>query len=280
MIKVLTPKAMRSVSAEWRRVGNSVGFVPTMGALHSGHLSLVEQAKRECDRVVVSIFVNPLQFGPKEDFHRYPRPFAKDAALCRKAGVDAIFHPSVAAMYPDGRVTRIEVPGLSETLEGAIRPGHFSGVATVVAKLFSAVQPDRAYFGEKDFQQLQVIRRMTRDLDLPVEIAGCPTVREADGLALSSRNAYLTKTDRALAPRISRALAAAVAQFKGGERSPAKVRKTALNVLRGLPGAEVQYLEVRDAETLGPVKHLARGQRILAAVKLGKTRLIDNQELR
>lgn len=274
-----TPKAMQHLSARWRRSGDSIGFVPTMGALHRGHLSLIERAQRENERVVVSIFVNPLQFGPKEDFHRYPRPFARDSALCRKAGVDTIYHPSVLAMYSDGASTRVEVSGLSGTLEGESRPGHFPGVATVVLKLLSAVQPTRAYFGEKDFQQLQVIRRMAHDLDLPVEIVGCPTVREPDGLALSSRNAYLSREQRGVAPLVSRALTAAADAYRAGGRSPARARSAALNVLRGIPGAKVDYVEIRDADTLLPVRRLHKGQRILAAVWVGRTRLIDNKEI-
>ena len=280
MIVAQTPHAMQTLAAAWRRKGQTIGFVPTMGALHRGHLALVARAREENDRVVVSVFVNPLQFGPKEDFKRYPRPFAKDSALCRAAGVDAVFHPAVEAMYPQGAATRIEVAGPALELEGKSRPGHFSGVATVVAKLFSAVQPDRAYFGEKDFQQLQVVRRMALDLDLPVAVIGCPTVREDDGLALSSRNAYLSNEERALAPLISKGLRAAAQAFRAGERRPGRARAAALAVICRIPGARIDYVEIRDGHSLRPVKRLAAGQRILAAVRVGKTRLIDNLEIR
>ncbi|MDE2291790.1 MAG: pantoate--beta-alanine ligase, partial [Elusimicrobia bacterium] len=188
---VSSPAAVSRLSASWRRRGERVGFVPTMGALHSGHLSLIRRARRENARVVVSIFVNPTQFGPKEDLRRYPRPFRRDAALCRTAGADALYHPSPAGMYPPGFATFAEVAGLSEVLCGASRPGHFRGVATVVLKLLNQVRPDRLYLGEKDFQQLTLLRRLVRDLDLPVSVVGCRLVREPDGLALSSRNAYL-----------------------------------------------------------------------------------------
>jgi len=250
-----------------------------MGALHEGHLSLIRRARRENERAVVSIFVNPLQFGPREDYRRYPRPFAADAQLCRRAGVDALYHPTLAAMYPRGFSTQTEVMGPSQDLEGKWRPGHFTGVATVVLKLFHAVQPDRAYFGEKDFQQLQVVRRMVRDLDLPLRIVGCATVREPDGLALSSRNVYLSSEERVLARLLPAGLREAVDAFHDGESDPRRAREKALRVIRKIPGVQVDYVDIRDSQTLQPVSKLAPGQRILAAIRIGSTRLIDNMEL-
>lgn len=267
---------MQRATASWRRRGQSIGFVPTMGALHRGHESLIRRARKENDRVVVSVFVNPLQFGPKDDFKRYPRPFRKDRDLCRMNQVDAIYHPTVKSMYPDEASTIIDVSGLSERLEGRFRPGHFSGVATVVAKLFAAVSPTSAYFGEKDFQQLQVIRRMSRDLDLPVTIVACPTVRERDGLALSSRNAYLSSEDRKIAPMLFEGLKAAVDAYHSGVRDPRKARAAALSIIRRIPGSRVDYVEIADPDSLLPVRRLRSGHRILAAIRLGRTRLIDN----
>ena len=221
MRTVSSPAAMRRLSARWRARGLSVGFVPTMGALHRGHLSLVERARAENDRVVVSVFVNPTQFGPQEDFSRYPRPFRRDASLCRKAGADALYHPAPGVMYPPGFSTFVEIPDLSAPLCGRSRPGHFRGVATVVLKLLNQVSPDRLYLGEKDFQQLTVLRRMVRDLDLPVAVRGCRIHRERDGLAMSSRNAYLTPQERALAPRLRAALGlCAAAARRGSGRGP------------------------------------------------------------
>ena len=262
------------MSRRWRRDGVSIGLVPTMGALHAGHLSLVEHACRENDRVVVSIFVNPTQFGPGEDFERYPRDPERDAELLAKAGVDAIYRPTVAAMYPPGSSTRIHVAAVTEPLEGQARPGHFDGVATVVAKLFAAVEPDRAYFGQKDAQQLAVVKRMARDLDFPVEIRGCPTVREPDGLARSSRNAYLNAEQRKAAASLSAALRVAADAYAGGERQPQRLREMLRERLEAEPLAQVEYAELVDPETFKPPGSLA-----VLAVRIGRTRLIDNHDL-
>lgn len=245
-----------------------------MGALHGGHLSLVESACRENDRVVVSIFVNPIQFGPGEDFDRYPRNPERDAELLAKAGVDAIYRPAVAAMYPPGSSTRIHVAGVSEPLEGKARPGHFEGVATVVAKLVTAVEPDRAYFGQKDAQQVAVVKRMARDLDFPVEVRVCPTVREPDGLALSSRNAYLTPEERKAAACLSSALRMAADAYARGERSPERLRQTLRERLEAEPLAKVEYAELVDPATFESPGSLA-----VLAVRIGRTRLIDNHDL-
>ena len=262
------------MSRRWRREELAIGLVPTMGALHAGHLSLVERARRDNDRVVVSVFVNPIQFGPGEDFDRYPRDPQRDAGLLAKAGVDAIYRPTVAAMYPPESSTRIHVAGVSEPLEGQARPGHFDGVATVVAKLFTAVEPDRAYFGQKDAQQVAVVKRMARDLDLAVEIRVCPTVREPDGLALSSRNAYLTSVERKAAASLSSALRLARDAYAHGERRPERLRQILRERLEAEPLARVEYAEVVDPETFATPGSLA-----VLAVRIGKTRLIDNHDL-
>jgi len=276
-MKILrTPEAMRSFSDRQRRQGKSIGFVPTMGALHRGHLSLIQRARQENDCTVVSIFVNPLQFGPKEDFNRYPRPAAKDDRLCRQAGVNALYRPTVAAMYPVGYATQVEVRGLSDRLCGRFRPGHFQGVATVVLKLFEAATPDRAYFGEKDFQQLTILRRMATDLNLPVRIVGCPTIREADGLALSSRNAYLGPEERRLAPLLNEALTIGAMLCRKRGMTPARARSAAIRRIQSIPGVRIDYVEVVDPETLSPVRRLQGPMRIAAAIRVGKTRLIDN----
>ncbi|HWB51995.1 MAG TPA: pantoate--beta-alanine ligase [Stellaceae bacterium] len=267
--------ALRKVVAGWRAAGDSVALVPTMGALHAGHMALVAAAKAKCRRVVASIFVNPRQFGPREDFSAYPRPEADDVAKLTAAQADLVFTPAVEEMYPPGFASSISVAGVSEGLCGAHRPGHFDGVATVVAKLLIQVAPDAAFFGEKDYQQLLVVRCMTRDLDLPVEIVGVPTVREPDGLALSSRNVYLSPEERRTAPnlhRLMREAAGAIAQAA----PPAGVLARAVMAL-GEAGFAVEYLELRDAETLAPLTEApARPARLLAAAHLGKTRLIDN----
>ncbi len=271
------PAILRSVSdlscavAAWKAAGDSVGLVPTMGALHDGHLSLARAAKAGCDRVVVMIFVNPAQFGDGADLALYPRTEAADAALLAPLGIDAIFAPGVEAVYPPGFATRVSVTGLSDAMEGAFRPGHFEGVATVVAKLFGMAQADQAYFGEKDWQQLQVIRRMALDLNLATAVVGCPTMREADGLALSSRNARLGPKDRTIAPALHRAMQA-VATARGAPEAIAQARSDIL--LAGF--ASVDYLDLRDASTLEPVHTLERPARLLAAATLGGVRLIDN----
>jgi pantoate--beta-alanine ligase len=265
---------MLAASRRWHAQGLKVGLVPTMGALHAGHLSLIEAARAENTIVVVSIFVNPIQFGPGEDFARYPRDPAHDADLLSGAGVDAIYRPSVEVMYPAGSATRVHVSGVSDPLEGAARPGHFEGVATVVSKLFTAVEPDRAYFGQKDAQQAAVVKRLARDLDFPIEIRVCPTVREADGLALSSRNAYLGPDERRAAVSLSSALRLAAAAYAAGERRPEQLRKVLCERLAAEPLAQVEYAEVVDPETFTPPGSLA-----VLAVRIGKTRLIDNHDL-
>ena len=260
---------------DWRAAGERIGLVPTMGALHAGHLALVAAAQAECQRVVVSIFVNPKQFGPREDFSSYPRPEADDLARLTEASADLAFIPTVDEMYPAGFATTIGVGGPSEGLCGAHRPGHFDGVATVVAKLLIQAVPDAAYFGEKDYQQLMVVRHMARDLDLPVAIIGVPTVREPDGLALSSRNVYLSPEERRIAPNLHRIMREAVEAIAAGA-SPAPILARALLAL-GDAGFAVEYLELRDAATLAPFSGTpARPARLLAAVHLGRTRLIDN----
>lgn len=256
----------------------SVGFVPTMGYLHKGHLSLVEAARAANEQVVVSIYVNPTQFGPREDFAAYPRDLSGDSAMLENAGVDVLFAPTNAQMYPDGFATTVRVDGaLASGLCGAARPGHFSGVTTVVMKLFNIVRPTRAYFGEKDAQQLAVVRRMAQDENLDVEIVGCPTVREPDGLAMSSRNAYLSPTERVAALSLVQALDLAETLIRNGERDVAMLRKRLLDRFELVEEARVDYVEFVDAATLAPVERV-QGRTLLAlAVYIGKTRLIDNR---
>jgi pantoate--beta-alanine ligase len=266
----------RAAIAVARRAGQRIGFVPTMGALHAGHLSLVEVARRDGVFVVASIFVNPTQFGPDEDYERYPRDTAGDLQRCADAGVALVFMPAVADMYRPDAVTAVHVAKLTETLCGPWRPGHFDGVATVVAKLFNIVQPDRAYFGRKDAQQLAIIRRMTRDLDLPVEIVGCPTVREPDGLAMSSRNAYLSADERRQALVLHRALCAARERIHGGERAAQVVTEQMRQIVNAGQPAGIDYISVVDPDTLQPVVQIAGPVLVALAVRIGHTRLIDN----
>jgi pantoate--beta-alanine ligase len=275
-------EAIRAAGREARRAGKVVGLVPTMGALHDGHVRLIEACRREASFVVVSIFVNPTQFGPHEDFARYPRTLEADRERCALGGADAIFAPRVETMYPTGSLgTFVEVPGLSDVLEGASRPGHFRGVATVVLKLFEIVGPDLACFGEKDYQQLQVIRRMVAELDVPVAIRGIPTVREPDGLALSSRNRYLTPAQRQAAVVLSRALQAARDAVRCGLRDSGRVRQMMRATLELEPLAQVDYAEVADAQTLEPLARIEPGRPAVAllAVRIGPARLIDNSLL-
>jgi pantoate--beta-alanine ligase len=278
----VTPPIVSSVSEtreqldHVRRAGKRIGLVPTMGALHAGHASLIDCARAECDFVVVSIFVNPLQFGPSEDYQRYPRPLEKDAALCAETGVDLIFAPATGDMYASPQVTFVEVTRIADHLCGAFRPGHFRGVATVVLKLFNIVQPDFAYFGEKDYQQLCVIRRMVDDLNLPLTIVPFPTYRESDGLALSSRNVYLSPADRAAAPALYRALTLARERIASGEKDTATIKAAAMSVLAAEPIIRVQYLEIVDPDEVQPVATVTGPVRIAAAIFIGKTRLIDN----
>ncbi len=268
----------REACRGWKRGGARVGFVPTMGCLHEGHISLVRLAKERCHKIVVSIFVNPAQFGPNEDFTSYPRDMANDGAACEKAGVDLLFVPSAGEIYPGGHTTFVNVEGpLASSLCGASRPGHFRGVATVVAKLFAIVEPDVAAFGQKDAQQLQVIRRMVKDLFLPVEIIAGPIVREENGLAMSSRNAYLSPEERRQAVVLHNALEAASRAFAKGERDPAAIVAKARDMLASSPLARPDYVELVDQETLSPVEGVAERPALLAlAVFFGKTRLIDN----
>ena len=253
-----------------------IGLVPTMGALHAGHENLIETARRECRTIVVSIFVNPIQFGPSEDYSQYPRTLERDLEACARRGADLVFAPPVEEMYPLPQLTFVEVTRISENLCGKFRPGHFRGVATVVLKLLNIVQPQRAYFGEKDMQQLQVIRRMVLDLNVPVTIVGVPTVRDPDGLALSSRNKYLSEEERRAAPALYQALQAAARRIKEGERDVTKARTAALEILEKHPLVRVEYLEVVDPDELAPVSTIGSSVRIAVAIWVGRTRLIDN----
>jgi pantoate--beta-alanine ligase len=277
MLTVTTIAEVRAQVARWHEQKQRVVFVPTMGNLHAGHVSLIEAARQHGDRFVASIFVNPMQFGPNEDFAHYPRTPAQDARMLDEAGCDLMFMPEVGEIYPNGaeQATRIEVPGISNILCGEFRPGHFEGVATVVAKLFHIVDPDVAIFGEKDFQQLTVIRRMVADLCLRVAIIGAPTVREQDGLAMSSRNQYLTTGERQLAPAIYRQLQQAAAALGAGERDFGKIEGAGRAALDGL-GFRTDYFAVRDARTLAAAQPDTRQFVVLTASRLGKARLIDN----
>lgn len=268
--------ALRATLDEARRAGKRIGFVPTMGALHDGHLALIDEAKKTSDFIVVSVFVNPLQFGPSEDFTRYPRTLDSDVAGCSTRGVDIVFAPDRETMYPDGFATSVVVSGVTDALEGAHRPGHFQGVTTVVAKLFALVGPCTAVFGRKDYQQWKVISRMTRDLGLPVEIVGMRTVRESTGLALSSRNRYLSAPDHMRAHGIIAGLRAAARAFDAGERD-AKVLESIAREPIDLNFDQVDYVSVADAETLQPIVGKVANRAVLAvAAKIGTTRLIDN----
>jgi pantoate--beta-alanine ligase len=266
----------RAALDDARARGASIGIVPTMGALHEGHLSLIRAARAENDLVVVSIFVNPTQFGRTEDLKKYPRDLGRDLALCEEAGATLVFSPEVDEMYPDAYSTWVEVEGLTDGLCGRSRPGHFRGVCTVVTKLFNICRPDRAYFGEKDAQQLAVIRRMTHNLDMRVRIVPCPTVREADGLAMSSRNARLTPEHRAQAPVLYRALSAARDLVRGGERDAAALDAAIRSILSEAASGEVDYVEIVDADDLAPVSTLKGECLIALAVRFGDVRLIDN----
>lgn len=255
---------------------NPLGLVPTMGALHDGHLSLIRLARQDCASVVVSVFVNPTQFGASEDLSAYPRDLARDAALAERAGADVVWAPQVEDVYPPGFQTRVQVESLTQPLEGLHRPGHFQGVATIVAKLLNVVQPQWTYFGQKDAQQAMVVRRMVQDLNFPLEIVVCPTVREADGLALSSRNAYLNPNERRAAPVLFRALSAAAEAFEAGEREADRLRQRMERTLAGEPLARPQYVSVADPETLAELSGPVERALLSMAVHIGATRLIDN----
>ncbi len=266
---------MRQLARGWKAAGGVVGVVPTMGALHEGHLSLARAAKAECDRVIVTIFVNPMQFNNPDDLTKYPRTEAADAVLLATVGVDAIFAPLPDEVYPDGFVTTVSVSGVAEPLEGALRPGHFDGVATVVTKLFGMTLADRGYFGQKDWQQLRVVNRLVRDLNLPVWIVGCETVREADGLAMSSRNARLDPAARRIAPALYAAMTAAAGAIRGGGDAAQALAACQDRVLAA-GFAAVEYIVLRDAASLGDAQGLDRPLRMLAAASIGGVRLIDN----
>jgi len=269
----------RAACRDARASHKRLGLVPTMGALHEGHLSLVRAAKAQCDAVAVSIFVNPTQFGPTEDLSKYPRQFDRDCRLLEKEGVDILFAPSVEEIYPDGPVTWVLVEGLSEKLDGRTRPGHFRGVTTIVAKLFHIIEPDAAFFGQKDAAQLAVIRRMVQDLNLPVEIVACPIVRESDGLAMSSRNTYLNLEERGRALVLQRSLQRAQQEFQTGESTAAKLISAAKEVFAREPQVVLDYFEIVDPDTLDPVKRISQKTLVAVAAYVGSTRLIDNTVL-
>jgi pantoate--beta-alanine ligase len=281
MDTVTTNAALRERVQRWRAEGARIAFVPTMGNLHSGHISLIEAARRGAARFVASIFVNPMQFGANEDFAHYPRTATKDAAMLSAAGCDLMFMPDAHEIYPDGleRATRVEVPELSRILCGQFRPGHFEGVTTVVAKLFNIVAPDVAVFGEKDYQQLTIIRRMVADMCYPIEILAAPTVREEDGLAMSSRNQYLTAAERRIAPRLYAALQAAVRRLAAADRDFAAIEHAGSLELEAA-GMQSEYFAIRTARSLGLPQGPAEELVVLAAARLGKARLIDNLKVR
>ena len=273
---VHTIAGVREAVARLRGARKTIGLVPTMGALHAGHGRLIETARAECGAVAVSVFVNPIQFDRADDYERYPRTLATDAAFAEALGADLVFAPEIAEMYPRHQRTYVDVEALTQHLCGQFRPGHFRGVATIVAKLLDIVQPDRAYFGEKDAQQLAVIRRMVADLNLPVEIVGVRTVREADGLALSSRNQHLSADERAVAPLLYQSLRAAESAIVRGERNPEQAKQAALAVLAPEPRIRVEYFEIVDPDELQPVAEIVGPVLIAAVAWLGATRLIDN----
>ena len=281
MHTISTIEALREVRREWQLAGKRIGFVPTMGNLHAGHLSLVAEAKKHADIVVVSIFVNPLQFGADEDLDNYPRTLEQDSAQLAAMGVDVLFTPTVKAIYPRGleQQTFVEVPGISYMICGASRPGHFRGVATIVSKLFNMVQPNSAFFGEKDYQQLQVIKAMVTDLSMNLSIHGIPTMRHDDGLAMSSRNGYLTKQERSLAPLVYIAISRIKAEIELGRRDFMQMIEQE-NAMLAVAGFKPDYIEIRDAFTLQPASFEAKELVVLIAAFLGKTRLIDNIQIK
>ncbi|MCI8424488.1 MAG: pantoate--beta-alanine ligase [Adlercreutzia sp.] len=271
-----TVAGVKEQVAAWKAAGLTIGLVPTMGALHEGHESLMEAARAACDKVVVSVFVNPLQFGPDEDYDAYPRDIARDGAVCAAHGVDAVFHPTPEEMYGPAFNTYVVMEALTDALCGASRPGHFRGVCTVVTKLFNIVQPDFAFFGQKDAQQLAIIKRMVADLNMNLKVVGCPIVREEDGLAKSSRNAYLSPDERQAALVLSRAVRAGEAAVRAGERDAAAVKRQMSAIIEADPLARIDYVEVVDGATMQPVNTLGRSVLAALAVYIGSTRLIDN----
>ena len=269
-------KQVRSCVKAVRSQGESVGFVPTMGALHAGHVSLIKAAKQKCDFVVVSIFVNPTQFGPDEDFDKYPRPTEKDAAICEQAGVDLVFNPAASEMYKAENITWVDVEKLTESMCGQSRPEHFCGVTTVCAKLFNIVRPDFAFFGQKDAQQAIIIKRMVADLNMDLEVVICPIVREDDGLAMSSRNKYLSAGERSQALLLYKSLVQGEKLVKEGLRDCAEIKQQMTEILNESPAISVEYISIVDIETLADVEEITETALIALAVKLGRTRLIDN----
>ena len=276
MKTVNTIKEVRETVKEWKKQGLSIGFVPTMGYLHEGHMSLIERAAKENDKVVVSVFVNPTQFGPNEDLDNYPRSLERDTEICENSGADLVFFPEASEMYFEDKSTSVSVSGLTTLLCGAKRPGHFDGVCLVVSKFFNIVTPDRAYFGEKDAQQLAVIKRFVRDLNFDIEIVGCPIVRECDGLAKSSRNTYLSKEERKAALILSQSLNKAKEALSNGETSANKIKEIIINSLSTEPLAKMDYVEVVDSLSLSPLENINAPILVAIAVYIGKTRLIDN----
>jgi pantoate--beta-alanine ligase len=275
-IEMMVVRSIPELKAKRREIRGSLGFVPTMGFLHEGHLSLVRRARKENDHVAVSIFVNPIQFLPTEDLQAYPRNEERDLALLEKTGTDLIFLPTVSAMYPEGTCTFVEVDSLSQVLEGAFRPGHFRGVATVVIKLFNLVEPTRAYFGQKDAQQTLVIKKMVADLNMNLEVVVCPTIREANGLAMSSRNVYLSPEQRRSALVISQALFAARDRWAAGERDGETLRNFMRNMIARIPGIQIDYVSLADPENLTELERAGESALALLAVRIGGVRLIDN----
>lgn len=276
MILVEEKNKTREIIKEWKSKGYSIGFIPTMGYLHRGHLSLMEKARRENDKLVVSIFVNPIQFGPNEDYDKYPRDMAGDIEMCKSANVDLIFAPSVSDMYKTPNQVYVDVEKLGDVLCGAKREGHFRGVCTVVAKLFNIISPDKAYFGEKDYQQLVIIKKMVDDLDFDLEIIPCAIVREEDGLAISSRNSYLSREERKAALILAESLSRARQAMIGGERDVSIIKNIITNELSQEPLAVIDYVELVDAIELRPVARVSERILVAVAVFIGKTRLIDN----
>ncbi|WP_294394010.1 pantoate--beta-alanine ligase [uncultured Clostridium sp.] len=267
---------VRNLVKEWKAKGLTIGYVPTMGALHEGHESLIKRAVKENDKVIVSVFVNPTQFGPNEDYDSYPRNIEKDMELCKNAGAAAVFNPEPSEMYSDNKSTTVSVSGLTEVLCGARRPGHFNGVCLVITKFFNIVKPDRAYFGQKDAQQVAVLKRMVRDLSFDVEIVPCPIIREDDGLAKSSRNTYLSADERKAALVLSRSLTTAKEMLDNGERNADKIKETMIFEINNEPLAKIDYVEIVDSEDLSSISKIERSILVPIAVYIGKTRLIDN----